>query len=289
MKRSFLMMLIAIILVFGMLMSTAALADQTEVSEIQQEEVKKPTYKTLKSKWVDSLKLPKALRTLTLSEKEAASLIEKNPDEIAERVTSLADALVYLKQAKLQCEAPFVGTPQYNNDPGYTKWAFSRSGAECLERNDFCCCGGAANILCYLLADNYDEVGQVRWIGGGNHTITYVKADKKYYVFDLTRLCGNKYKGQKALVTTLDDIKDYWENIPSEYLKGAKNQGSDIVFVFSYECDGAGYPWCIAGDSKVSTKLVFPEGAKITEIYNKDSKYSLGYKKVNGKIPGWND
>jgi len=29
--------------------------------------------------------------------------------------------------------------------------------------------------------------------------------------------------------------------------------------------------------------------AKITEIYNKDSKYSLGYKKVNGKIPGWND
>ena len=98
--------------------------------------------------------------------------------------------------ARFGYNAPGVFTPWYDD------WGYDAPGDDQLRQNYGCCCGGYANTVSYLLEGDYDKVGTLRWVGGGNHTISWVMTGGKYYVFDFTQYCsGGHYNNFHAPVT----------------------------------------------------------------------------------------
>lgn len=247
-----------------------------------------PSSAPIQNAWIASKRIPAALGKLTLTEEAAAALVGQAPDLIAKRITTLPDALLYLKKANMQNEDPFVGTPVYGKGDGAGSWVFANTGKVCIERNEFCCCGGAANVLCYLLAGDYDEVGQIRWLGGGNHTVTYVKTGGYHYVFDLTAYASLAYKNENEPITKISSLSLYWKQFPTQYKKMAQQNGSEVTFMFSYACDGAAYPWNLNGRADRVSSIIFPTGAKVNVIYSADNAFDVTYEQVKQNIPGWN-
>ena len=228
---------------------------------------------------VSNYGIPSVIGTATLTYKEAYALVGQDPAEIAKQVKTVGDVLQYMIAARFSYNAPSAYTPWY----GY--WGFDAPGDVQLEQNFGCCCGGFANTVSYLLQGDYDKVGTLRWIGGGNHTISWVYTGGTYYIFDFTQFCsGGRFDNFNAPVTVLTDLADYYNKLPPYYPK------SEIVLMVAFEAGEAMYPshW---EDYPHFTELVFPTEAKekILTIYQRDDEYGVNYKNVTTLIPGWTD
>lgn len=227
--------------------------------------------------------LPAAIGKTTLSYAEAKALRGADPAAIADRVRTVGDVLQYMIAVRFSYYAPDAYTPWY----GF--WGFDAPGDVQLEQNYGCCCGGFANTVSYLLRGDYEKVGTLRWIGGGNHTISWVLTGGKYYVFDFTQLCNGGYYNDKTghAVTVLDRLEDFYSKMPATYSYFPK---SEIELMVAFEAADAAYPsnW---NDPPGFTGLTFPTEAegKVLVIYQKDSAHGMKYADVSGGIPGWND
>ena len=230
--------------------------------------------------------LPAAIGNTTLNYESAAALVGADPKVIASKVNTVGDVLQYMIAARFGYGAPAAYTPWYGEKDHM--WGFDAPGEEQLKQNYGCCCGGFANTVSYLLHGDYEKVGTLRWIGGGNHTISWVYTEGKYYVFDFTQYCsGGNYDNYRAPVTVLDRLEDFYEQMPDVYSFFPKDE---IVLMAAFEAGEAMYPsrW---NDPPQFTGLTFPTEAegKITVIYQKDPVYGVLYEDVNTEIPGWND
>lgn len=228
---------------------------------------------------VSNYGIPSAIGATTLTYQKAYALVGQDPAEIAKQVKTVGDVLQYMIAARFSYNAPSAYTPWY----GY--WGFDAPGDVQLEQNFGCCCGGFANTVSYLLQGDYDKVGTLRWIGGGNHTISWVYTGGTYYIFDFTQFCsGGRFDNFNAPVTVLTDLADYYNKLPPCYPK------SEIVLMVAFEAGEAMYPshW---EDYPHFTELVFPTEAKekILTIYQRDDEYGVNYKNVTTLIPGWTD
>ena len=205
----------------------------------------------------------------------------KEPAVIAENVKSVADVLQYMIAARFGYYSDFFGTPWYGN------WGFDAPGDYQIRENYGCCCGGYANAAGYLLQGDYEKVGTLRWVGGGNHTINWVYTGGKYYVFDFTQYCSSgNYNNYNCPVTVLDRLEDFYDQMPDTYSYFPK---AEVVLMVAFESGDAMYPshW---QDPPNFTGLSFPKEAegKITVIYQKDPRYGVEFKTVDTAIPGWN-
>lgn len=230
---------------------------------------------------IDNYGMPSAIGKRTLDYDVAVALVGKNPEVIADSVKSVADAVQYMIAARFGYYSDYFGTPWY----GF--WGFDAPGDYQISENYGCCCGGFANTASYLLQGDYEKVGTLRWVGGGNHTISWVYTEGKYYVFDFTQYCsGGNYNRYDCPVVVLDRLEDFYDNMPDVYSDYMK---SEVVIMVAFEAGEAMYPsnW---QDPPSFTGLTFPEEArgKITLIYQKDPRYGVEYKKVDTDIPGWN-
>ena len=230
--------------------------------------------------------MPEAIGNTTLNYESAAALVGADPKVIASKVNTVGDVLQYMIAARFGYGAPAAYTPWYGEKDHM--WGFDAPGGEQLKQNYGCCCGGFANTVSYLLHGNYEKVGTLRWIGGGNHTISWVYTEGKYYVFDFTQYwSGGNYDNYRAPVTVLDRLEDFYEQMPDVYSFFPKDE---IVLMVAFEAGEAMYPsrW---NDPPQFTGLTFPTEAegKITVIYQKDPVYGVLYEDVNTVIPGWND
>lgn len=230
---------------------------------------------------IDRYGMPSAIGKRTLDYDAAVALIGKDPAVIAENVKTVADAVQYMIAARFGYYSEYFGTPWYGD------WGFDAPGDYQISENYACCCGGYANTASYLLQGDYEKVGTLRWVGGGNHTISWVYTEGKYYVFDFTEYsCVGNYNRYDCPVTVLDRLEDFYDNMPDRYSGYAK---SEVVIMVAFEAGDAMYPsnWA---DPPRFTGLTFPEEArgKITLIYQKDSRYGVEYRKVDTDIPGWN-
>ena len=124
--------------------------------------------KTAKSKKVSNAGLPTAIGKTTLTYEQAYALIGKDPAVIADAVKTVGDVIQYMIAAKYSDYAPCVYTPWYGNG----QWGFDPPGEEQLLQNYASCCAGYVNMGLYLLEGDYEEQGVIRWLGGGNHTIS---------------------------------------------------------------------------------------------------------------------
>ena len=229
-----------------------------------------------------SFNIPKEIGTATLTYEDARALIGQDPDVIAEKVKTVGDAVQYMIAARFS----------YTNKPAFTPWyygvGFDAPGREQVLQNYGCCCGGYANLALFLLKGDYEEMGIVRWLGGGNHTINYLLKDGKYYVFDLTEYSwiGN-YNNKNAPVTVLDDLKDYYDNLPDIY----PNRGipkSEIRCVIALRVDDDAHdPYGIANNEYT---MVYPPEARdrITVIYQQTNYPAVTYEPITKPIPMWN-
>ena len=229
--------------------------------------------------------MPAAIGTTTLDYDAARELVGKDPQEIARQVKTVGDVLQYMIAARFGYNSPSAYTPWYGS--GSETWGFDAPGDEQLRQNYGCCCGGYANTVSYLLQGDYEKVGTLRWVGGGNHTISWVYTGGKYYVFDFTQYCsGGNYNNVRSVVTVLDRLEDFYDRMPDTYSFFPK---SEVVIMVAFEAGEAMYPsrW---SDPPYFTGLTFPKEAegKVTLIYQKDPAYGVRYQTVGVSIPGWN-
>lgn len=98
-------------------------------------------------------------------------------------------------------------------------WSWLESGKTCLEMNHGVCCD-IAQVMNYLLVDDFEDVG-VFWISGKQgHIFNYFYEDGYYYIFDATRVTGDDQKMYK-------DVSDY-----QNYIYKCKNidEVKDVIF-----------------------------------------------------------
>ncbi len=213
----------------------------------------------------------------TLDYASALALVTEEPELIAEQVKTVGDVLQYMIAARFSYDAPDAYTSSYG------KWCFCPAGDVQLYQNYGCCSGGYANAVSYLLEGDYEKQGQLRWIGGENHTVNWVYADGKYYIFDFTKLCSNgNYDNYMSDITVLTNLSDYYDVLPDYYSK------NPILLMVAFETGSAGYPsyWT----ENPFTGLIFPREAEgnIITIYQANSLYGAKYVELRYGIPGWN-
>ena len=221
---------------------------------------------------VSDYNLPDAIGVTTLSYDNAYALIGKDPAVIAEAVKTVGDVRQYMIAANFAPPAKGPYTPWYGN----SKWGFDAPGDEQLRQNYGCCCGGFTNLGLYLLEGDYEEIGVIRWLGGGNHTICYVRHEGKYYSFDLIGY-GGGYP-----VAVMDRLEDFYDQMPKAYPK------SEITNLVALRDTTVAYPWGGGGDS--ASYLVFPTEMKdhVLQIYRKDASATISFKDVSIGVPMWN-
>ena len=226
---------------------------------------------------VSNYGMPDAIGKTTLSYAQAKALVGQEPETIAESVETVGDVLQYMIAARFGYNSPDVYTPWYDG------WGYDAPGDDQLRQNYGCCCGGYANAVSYLLEGDYDKVGTLRWVGGGNHTISWVMTGGKYYVFDFTQYCsGGYYSNYNAPVTVLDRLEDYYDAMPSIYQK------EEVVVMVAFESGKAMYPsqW---NDPPRFMGLTLPLEAEgnVIVIYQADPAYGVRFRQVSNKIPRW--
>lgn len=90
----------------------------------------------------------------------------------------------------------------------------------------------------YLLQGDYEKVGMIRWLGGGNHEINWVYQNGTYYVFDLTAYsCLGNYSDRNVSVWEYADLADFYDAMPERFPK------SEMTILVAFETDTASYPW----------------------------------------------
>ncbi len=230
---------------------------------------------TAKTKQVSSMGLPAAIGKTTLSYNDAYALLGKDPAIIADAVKTVGDVVQYMIAANFSGYAPGTFTPWYRS--GGEEWGFDPPGEEQLRQNYGTCCAGYVNMALYLLKGDYEEQGVIRWMGGGNHTIAYVLANGKYYVFDPTEYRG----GNSGSVTVLDRLEDYYNQMPTDYPK------SEMTNLVAFKNTDICYPW--GWDSRTNT-LIFPTETKehVIQLYPQNSSASISFADVGIDIPAWN-
>ena len=216
--------------------------------------------------------LPDAIGVTTLSYDDAYALVGKDPAVIAEAVKTVGDVRQYMIAANFAPPAKGPYTPWY----GKQEWGFDAPGDEQLRQNYGCCCGGFTNLGLYLLEGDYEEIGVIRWLGGGNHTICYVRHEGKYYSFDLIGY-GGGYP-----VAVMDRLEDFYDKMPEVYPK------SEITNLVALRNTTVAYPW--GGGGQSTNYLVFPSEMKdhVLQIYQKNSSATISFKDVSIEVPMWN-
>lgn len=163
------------------------------------------------------------LPDVTITEEQAKGLIGKDPEEIKAQIHTVQDVVNYINAAHL-CEM-FGENEEY-----------CISGYEGLESGGVCCCGGAANLFLYLISDDYEKTGIMRWCGKSSHVIFWVYKNGFYYVIDSTSYL---YRWRRKPIVRVSNLKDF--KYGYSYIKNACEY-EDIDILYAFDHDGSRFP-----------------------------------------------
>ena len=227
---------------------------------------------------VNSFNLPEAIGNTTLTYDQAYALVGQDPEVIQAAVKTVGDLWQYMVAANFRDYEPDVYTPWYGERDN--RWGFDAPGHEQVLQNYGCCCGGCANFALFLLKEDYEEMGIVRWVGGGNHTINYLLHEGKYYIFDVTNYLPGKMD-PAGTVTVVDQLEDYYDVMPTD------DYPRDEIAILVAIQDVTVNPPSVFG--KDTAEMTFPKGyeEKVKVLYPANN-YSVTFKDVTIDIPMWN-
>ena len=195
---------------------------------------------------------------------------------VAETITTLADAVCYVKRAGFvfpqeevhqygELHYPDIGNLHYNNDPlGYTA-----SGLESLYLVEGQC-SSMSTLFHYLLQDNYPEIGylHLRYTDKDGHAMIYIKGnDGRYYLVNPVQYAvGNQpardwvdfYTSEKGCADTLEGLMTSLAQSSNPGKWGVRTE-----HLYSFVYDGV---YCNGIETEFDDPnlyMSFPEGADV--------------------------
>jgi len=156
-------------------------------------------------------------------------------DEVAEKISTLADVVQYLHQKG------------YTVDGGDLKITFSdiqwgiNLSAQSIFEGNVGNCGGGSNLLNYILRGDFDEQGYViEAANQGGHVYNYFKQDGIYYFCDLTEIARHgRFNNKEYRVFATEDpqeFSDYY--IGHEHITSGPDAAHYLRLQYMYPYEG---------------------------------------------------
>lgn len=207
-------------------------------------------------------------------------------DEVAAKLSTLADAIQYLHQkgygaANGDLIVQYSGIRWHVNRSAQTVFADNRGN-----------CGGGSNLLNYLLRNDFDEQGYVQESGNqGGHIYNYFKQDGVYYFIDMIQIVhGGDYAHRNYRVFETTDPQEFSNSYINQNHSYKKNNSPTyLLFQYMYSQEGVSLP--IGSNNQCLTTLNIPlmnilpseieEDATI--LYVAEDKYTPAFKDAPDK------
>jgi len=220
-------------------------------------------------------KIPAELRKATMTAKQAAVLVGKDPATIAAAVHTVSDMLLYMHAAGFQIDN---GDKQLVD--GSVSWHFNNSAVTSLSINK-ANCGASANTVRYLLNGDYDEVGYVCHTykdgGGGGHVYNYIKTGGKYYIFDLTAYTESDYSTGALAIIQVKSLQDY-----ANVYKTGMRYGDYLPVIYTYN---SAQEIPMAWNNSDTYMTWYPTGTKLTVIAcDAANGYRIDYRDITADV-----
>ena len=170
----------------------------------------------IKPEYIDRYALSHMLGGTTLTPEEAYALLDREPEEVKERVRTAGDVLMYMLAARIgDC-----GGDRCRLIDG-EEWHYNLNAFEVMEQR-LANCGASANLANYLLEGDYEEIGFILhayYIGeGGGHVYNYIRHEGKYYIVDFSWYIFGNYREENDFpVMELERLEDYGERADELY------------------------------------------------------------------------
>ena len=195
---------------------------------------------------------------------------------VAETITTLADAVCYVKRAGFvfpqggmhrygEIQYPDTGNLHYDSDPFF----YTVSGLESLYLVEGQC-SSTSTLFHYLLRDNYPEIGylHLRYTDKDGHAMIYIKGnDGRYYLVNPVQYAvGNQpardwvdfYTSEKGCADTLEGLMTSLAQSSNPGKWGVRTE-----HLYSFVYDGV---YCIGIETEFDDPnlyMSFPEGADV--------------------------
>lgn len=225
--------------------------------------------------------LPEELGQITVSKEDMMELIDQPFAEVAEKIRTIPDALLYL------CTAGFTSCSGdiKTEGSGGQMWHYNYT-AEKVNTQKVGNCGGTANLIRALLDGDFDEVGYIQHtlrVGqGGGHVYNYIKQNGRYYVMDFSKYIGAKCT-RFDWVDVGTDLKEYahqWQSIFFEDVKTICAYKNPVEIPLSWD----------VYKNEYNTKFPTSEKKNICIIMESPNEgYTYGFYKLSKKLKTYID
>lgn len=231
----------------------------------------------IKPENIGSYQLSNELGGVTITAQEAYALVDAAPEEAQKKIQTAADVLMYMLAAQTaDCGGCFC-----EQSGGYT-WHYNLTAKEVMEQKK-ANCGACANLVNYLLADDYDEVGIIQHAyypdNGGGHVYNYILYEGSYYIVDLSwYIFANYDPAQDFPVMRLATLEAYGEKVHELY--------GGVSMVIALTSPGQHLP-NIFGEEFGDVHYYVPEGAEYILLYEAADGYRIGEMPLDKNFHDW--
>ena len=193
---------------------------------------------------IDFYQIPKGLGSPQYTVDEIKQMIADNLtlDEVAEKISTVADLVQYLHQKEYGKIHVKDGDLSFNW--GKYNWHVNRSAQVVYENNEGNC-GGGSNLVNYILRGDYDEQGFVQQAANtGGHIYNYFKDNGVYYFMDLIQIvqsgdyCQSGYRIYST--STPKEFSDYY--IGNNLKRYNESDEKYLLLHYMYPYDGSHLP-----------------------------------------------
>jgi len=219
--------------------------------------------------WIPVVALGKP--TLTRDEIKA---LGNDPEKLQANIKTVYDAIEYLRVAN------FTPAREWKEiQEGNIAWGFPKPALTGIRTNSGGC-AEIANLIHYLLKDDYDEEGYVTYTcaDGNGHIYNYFMKNGKYYFVDFTEFLNSAPSDVHAKET--GNMYDYRN---SNYAQGNVHETTDPKAYVSYLNDSSNTNnkfvlstmYCVDGDSLVMGQS--KENGNLTDWFKKVDNFTVIY------------
>lgn len=194
---------------------------------------------------IDFYEIPSELGAPQYTLGEIRQMIENGLtlDEVAEKISTVADLVQYLHQKNYGKNVHLADGNIHFWSQGQ-QWSVDRS-AENVFHDNAGNCGGCSNLVNYILRGDYEEQGYVQEASNkGGHMYNYFKTNGVFYFFDLMQIASEgSFDNVKYRIFAAEDPQDFSRH----YIAGNRELETPdtehyLLLQYMYPCEGSHLP-----------------------------------------------
>lgn len=194
---------------------------------------------------IDFYEIPSELGTPQYTIVEIQQMVENNLtlDEVAEKISTVADLVQYLHQKNYGKNVHLADGNIHFWSQGQ-QWSVDRSAKNVFNDNAGNC-GGCSNLVNYILRGDYEEQGYVQEASNkGGHMYNYFKANGVFYFFDLMQIASEgSFDNVKYRIFAAEDPQDFSHHyIASNHDLETPDAEHYLLLQYMYPCEGSHLP-----------------------------------------------